>query len=91
MSNVDAETGTAADTEATQTVASAIAAAPFVRLFGHADGDSVAACGLLAVALREQAVPFRVHVAADPPAVLRPRRSAAISASSPIRCSRWPA
>jgi hypothetical protein len=68
MSNVDAETGTAADTEATQTVASAIAAAPFVRLFGHADGDSVAACGLLAVALREQAVPFRVHVAADPPA-----------------------
>ncbi|ERH01332.1 MAG: hypothetical protein J07HN6_00884 [Halonotius sp. J07HN6] len=68
MSNVDAETGTAADAEATQTVASAVAAAPFVRLFGHADGDSVAACGLLAVALREQGIPFRVHVAADPTA-----------------------
>ena len=66
MPDVDAEAGTASDPAAAETVAAAVAAAPFVRLFGHADGDSVAACGLLAVALREQGVPFRVHVAADP-------------------------
>jgi len=56
----------AAGSEAARTVASAIAAAPFVRLFGHADGDALAACGLLAVACRERSIPFRVHVSADP-------------------------
>ena len=66
MSDTHADTAADADADAAETVASAVAAAPFVHLFGHADGDSVAACGLLAVALRERAVPFRVSIAADP-------------------------
>ena len=54
------------DPDAAATLASALASAPFVRLFGHADGDSLAAAGLLAVALRERSVPFQVHVSHDP-------------------------
>ncbi|RJX43951.1 exonuclease RecJ [Halonotius aquaticus] len=63
-SRTDAAAATAPD--AANRVASAVAAAPFVRVFGHADGDALAACGLLAVALRDREIPFRVHVSADP-------------------------
>lgn len=66
MSDAPTDAAAAADADAAATVASAVAAAPFVHIFAHADGDSVAACGLLAVALREHAVPFRIHISADP-------------------------
>jgi len=54
------------DPEAAGTLAAELATAPFVRLYGHADGDSLAAVGLLAVALRNRGVPFQTHVSADP-------------------------
>lgn len=66
MSDSRTNATAAPDADAAGAVASAIAAAPFVRLFGHADGDALAACGLLAVALRDRGIPFRVHVSADP-------------------------
>jgi len=66
MSDSRTDAAAAADPDATSRVASAVAAAPFVRVFGHADGDALAACGLLAVALRDREIPFRVHVSADP-------------------------
>jgi len=66
MSDSRTNAAAAADPDAARTVASAVAAAPFVRLFGHADGDSLAACGLLAVALSDREFPFRVHISADP-------------------------
>ena len=66
MSDSRTNAAAAPDPDAARTVASAVAAAPFVRLFGHADGDSLAACGLLAVALRDREIPFRVHVSTDP-------------------------
>ncbi|WP_253738423.1 exonuclease RecJ [Halohasta salina] len=54
------------DPEAAATLATALASAPFVRVYGHADGDSLAAAGLLAVALRARSVPFQIHVSDDP-------------------------
>ncbi|MFW6320406.1 MAG: exonuclease RecJ [Halohasta sp.] len=54
------------DPDAVATLASQLATAPFVRLYGHADGDSLAAAGLLAVALRDRRVPFQIHVSSDP-------------------------
>ncbi|TQQ83331.1 exonuclease RecJ [Halonotius terrestris] len=66
MSDSRTDAAAAPDPDAASRVASAVAAAPFVRIFGHADGDALAACGLLAVALRDREIPFRVHVSADP-------------------------
>ena len=66
MSETRTDAAAATDPDAASTVASAVAAAPFVRIFGHADGDALAACGLLAVALRDREIPFRIHVSADP-------------------------
>ena len=66
MSDVHTGDPTQPDADAAATVASAVAAAPFVRLYGHADGDSLAAVGLLAVALRERGIPFQSHVSVDP-------------------------
>jgi len=66
MSDSRTNAAAAPDPDAAGAVASAVAAAPFVRIFGHADGDSLAACGLLAVACRDRSIPFRVHIAADP-------------------------
>ena len=66
MSDSRTNAGAAPDADAAQQVATAVAAAPFVRLFGHADGDSLAACGLLAVACRDRSIPFRIHISADP-------------------------
>lgn len=63
----DAHTQTV-DPDAAPTLATELATAPFVRLYGHADGDSLAAAGLLAVALRSRSVPFQIHVSADPAA-----------------------
>ena len=54
------------DPEAAASLATALASAPFVRVYGHADGDSLAAAGLLAVALQARSVPFQVHVSDDP-------------------------
>src|SRR6056297_154720 len=54
------------DPDAAATLATALASAPFVRVYGHADGDSLAAAGLLAVALRKRSVPFQIHVSDDP-------------------------
>lgn len=54
------------DPDAAASLAASLASAPFVRLYGHADGDSLAAAGLLAVALREQGVPFQIHISTDP-------------------------
>ena len=68
MSDSRTNAAAAPDADAAQTVASAIAAAPFVRLFGHADGDSLAACGLLAIACRDRSIPFHVHISTDPTA-----------------------
>ena len=55
-----------ADPDAAATLAAELATAPFVRVVGHADGDSLAAAGVLAVALRERSVPFQIHVSEDP-------------------------
>ena len=66
MSDSRTNAATAPDPDAANRVASAVAAAPFVRIFGHADGDALAACGLLAVALRNREIPFRVHISTDP-------------------------
>ncbi len=66
MSDSRTNVAAAPDVDAAGAVASAVAAAPFVRIFGHADGDSLAACGLLAAACRDRSIPFRVHIAADP-------------------------
>ena len=66
MSDSQTNAATAPDPDAASRVASAVAAAPFVRVFGHADGDALAACGLLAVALRDREIPFRVHFSTDP-------------------------
>lgn len=66
MSDSRTNAAAAPDPDAAHTVASTVAAAPFVRIFGHADGDALAACGLLAVALRDREIPFRVHVSTDP-------------------------
>jgi len=54
------------DPDAAGTLATELATAPFVRVYGHADGDSLAAAGLLAVALRSRNVPFQIHVSDDP-------------------------
>ncbi len=55
-----------ADPDAAASLAAKIASAPFVRLYAHADGDSLAAAGLIALALNERADPFQVHVSGDP-------------------------
>ncbi len=70
----DVHTGQPANTDpdAAATVASAVAAAPFVRIYGHADGDALAAVGLLAVALRTRQVPFQIHVSTDPAGAATP-------------------
>lgn len=65
----DAHTQTV-DPDAAPTLAAELASAPFVRCYGHADGDCLAAAGLLAVALRARSVPFQIHVSSDPAADL---------------------
>ncbi len=55
-----------ADESAPDAVAAALSDAPFVRIVARADGDALAAAGLLARALRDRAVPFQVHVDPDP-------------------------
>jgi len=55
---------TAPDTA--ESLATALAEAAFVRLYAHADGDSLAAAGLVAVALHTRSRPFQVHVSTDP-------------------------
>ncbi len=55
-----------ADPAAAASLAAELADAAFVRIDAHADGDSLAAAGLLAVALGERNVPFQVHVSSDP-------------------------
>ncbi|MGQ4555959.1 hypothetical protein [Halobellus sp. GM3] len=63
---------TAATADApTESVATALSAAAFVRVLPRADGDALAAAGLLARALRRVGVPFHVRVdalGADAPA-----------------------
>jgi len=53
-------------TPAPDALADALADAPFVRLVATADGDAVAAAGLLARALRTAGTPFQVRVSRDP-------------------------
>jgi hypothetical protein len=55
------DTTTAADAP-TESVATTLSSAPFVRLLASADGDGLAAAGLLARALRRVDVPFQVRV-----------------------------
>ncbi|WP_338742380.1 exonuclease RecJ [Haloplanus salilacus] len=59
MSTAPATTDAAADAGE---VAAALRDAPFVRVVAAADGDSLAASGVLARALRSIAVPFQVRV-----------------------------
>lgn len=47
-------------------VAAALRDAPFVRVAARADGDALAAAGLLARALREVDIPFQVRTDPDP-------------------------
>ena len=60
------ETETTTTTPTPDALASVLADAPFVRLVAADDGDSVAAAGTLAGALRERGVPFQVRVSRDP-------------------------
>lgn len=55
-----------ADESAPDAVAAALADAPFVRVVARADGDALAAAGLLARALRERDVAFQIHADPDP-------------------------
>ncbi|WP_224332158.1 exonuclease RecJ [Haloprofundus halobius] len=57
--SADAETAPAA-------VAAALADAPFVRVVARADGDSLAASGILARALRSAEIPFHVQLRPNP-------------------------
>ncbi|WP_174786379.1 exonuclease RecJ [Haloprofundus sp. MHR1] len=57
--SADAETAPAA-------VAAALADAPFVRVVARADGDSLAASGILARALRSADIPFHVQLRPNP-------------------------
>ncbi|QSG03231.1 exonuclease RecJ [Natranaeroarchaeum sulfidigenes] len=50
------------DADATSNIAAQLREAGFVRLFAHADGDSLAASGVLARALNELGLPFQVSV-----------------------------
>ena len=52
----------AAANESAESVATALSGASFVRLLASADGDGLAATGLLARALRRAGVPFHVRV-----------------------------
>jgi hypothetical protein len=54
--------------DAPESVAAALRDAPFVRVVCRADGDALAAGGLLARALRRRGVPFHVRAAAFPAA-----------------------
>mgnify|MGYP000029451064 CR=1 FL=1 len=47
-------------------IAAALRTAPFVRVVAAADGDALAASGVLARALRESSIPFQVRVDAVP-------------------------
>lgn len=58
-------TRTATDS-APDAVAAALTEAPFVRVLARADGDALAAAGLLARALRACDVPFQIHAAPNP-------------------------
>ncbi|WP_132057577.1 exonuclease RecJ [Halorussus amylolyticus] len=55
--------GTDESDSATSDVAAALREAAFVRLLARADGDCLAAAGLLARALSERGVPYQVRVA----------------------------
>ena len=57
---------TTAVNDPTDSVAAALSSASFVRLVASADGDGLAAAGLLARALRRADVPFQVR----PPATM---------------------
>ncbi len=59
-------TARSADTEHAPAVAAALSEARFVRIVSRADGDSVAASGVLARTLRSLGVPFQVRVSPDP-------------------------
>jgi hypothetical protein len=65
MSTAPAPTEDDADAPA---VAAVLRDAPFVRLVTRADGDAVAAAGLLARALRSAGVPFQIRTSPDPTA-----------------------
>ncbi|MFC4986403.1 exonuclease [Saliphagus infecundisoli] len=56
-------TATRAAVEADTGLAAAIESAGFVRVLARADGDAVAASGLLARALADRAIPYQVSVA----------------------------
>jgi hypothetical protein len=58
-------TSRAADPSADE-VAAVLRDAPFVRVLARADGDALAASGVLARALRSAGVPFQVRTAASP-------------------------
>ena len=60
------ETESTTATPTPDALASVLADAPFVRLVAADDGDSVAAAGTLAGALRKRGVPFQVRVSRDP-------------------------
>ena len=66
MSDAHTEPSANTDPDATAAVASALATAPFVRLYGHVDGDALAAVGLVAVALRDRDIPFQIQFSTDP-------------------------
>ncbi|MFC4549516.1 exonuclease RecJ, partial [Halorussus sp. GCM10023401] len=55
-------TGSGADAPSGSDVAAALGEAEFVRVLARADGDCLAAAGLLARALSERAVPYQVRV-----------------------------
>lgn len=56
---------TAEDADAGE-VAAAVREAPFVRVVAAADGDALAASGVLARALRESSIPFQIRIDAVP-------------------------
>jgi hypothetical protein len=70
-------TARTADEDAdTAALAAALRDAPFVRVVARADGDALAASGILARALRELDVPFQVRTAPDTDAACREESAA---------------
>ncbi|MFB6256532.1 MAG: exonuclease RecJ [Haloplanus sp.] len=59
---MSAAPATPADATAASDIAAAIREAPFVRVVAAANGDSLAASGVLARACRESSIPFQVRI-----------------------------
>jgi hypothetical protein len=76
-------TARSAESTSATALASALRDAPFVRVFAAADGDALAASGVLARACRDLGVPFQVRVRGRDAATIDDGVTLAVGASAP--------